>query len=1397
MIKRILSILLALVVLVSYSPVTVAMGAETGQSFSDMPDNWATPALMSAIENGLLFGNNGRIMPDSPLTRAQMAAVITRAFGAVEEGDISQYTDVKETDWFASSIAKAYKMGVLQGYAGKMDPYSNITREQAFAVLARALKLEPSDIMNKTFLDSDEISDWAKGEIYAMVNAGYIHGSNGKLNPKADITRAEFAQLMYSIIKQYVRAAGEYTEVADGNIMVNVPGVTLKNVTINGDLIVGDGVGDGDLVLDNVTIKGRLVARGGGVNSIIIIGGSVEGKVVIAKVDGNIRVFVEGDADVEVIVIDDGKDDVIVEGTAGTVVVNTPDVPVVIQNATVNKIEANCEGTADITVAENAKVEDVVIGDKAKGSALNVNGSITNVETSAPDTKISGTGKVGTVNVNKGADNTSVTIPNTEINNKGASGVTAGGGKEVPENESVTNNSDGSDIVTPPSAGGGSSYVAVSAVSIDVEDQLLEIGNTLKLTATVRPVNATNKRVTWASSDETVATVDGYGLVTAVGKGTAIITVTTVNREKTDSITITVPIVADDAESLKNALQEADDGDTIVLRTGRYELDETLVITKSVKILGPQANVDPRPSTNSQRTDDNYEAILTGDKGDNGDYSSKEEATNAGWLASIFEIRANNVVINGLTLERTYNHIIYSQTADPTGGDDRAYDITGLQILNNIVRHGRGNEGIKIGRSIDALVQYNYIHDILYPGDAIEAYDVKGFRILDNEIDGCSSENGNIRVSNRTGGEPGIVRGNIIKNTEYHFAINAEDGDGDTIIDNNLIENAKAGGIFVYKNTSISEETPSVIEITNNTIDNYATAPVQGTNYRETYIREAAFAIAVSYNLREGIQPVVTITGNTTRNGADGMPVLAFGGGTTDAQAIPTDLSRITVSGNIFDNPYIKYIKTSGKLDISDNTWVGVRVYNETVKKKYDTIQEAIDEAEVGENIIKVFPEYYDEECPIEIVQKEGVKITLEAVGDIILKNQIRIDGNNRSYGEEYVSIKGFTFDFSDVTDFVDMITTTKIATTGYVYAHNIFIEDCTFIGNPNDIVAIRAGAQGGHFNFQIKGCKGENIHSLAQLTAVTGVKVEDCDINAYNGGLNLQHSIDIEITGLTVKAPMDVNSYGVRAGQDTTTGQVNESNTMTISDSNLEAKYPIWLRGDAPGTVIISNSTLKPSADGKMMNNVANGTVNITINGAVYVTSETELRAVLAEDIKRIILGDDITLTKHVNLDKNDSLEFDGNGNTITVEYDGTNRCGLYLASDNISIKNVTITGDPRVVGIDTKHDTKGFTIEDVTFKNISIGFYANPNVEGNIKDCHFEGLGIGIGYGSGASLEITDNSFEDINIYLEIFADLSQDDLYDILVNNEFDYPVKIAEQTESGAKNVIKDEGEEPEE
>ena len=83
--------------------------------------------------------------------------------------------------------------------------------------------------------------------------------------------------------------------------------------------------------------------------------------------------------------------------------------------------------------------------------------------------------------------------------------------------------------------------VPVESVSLDKTEYTFNtIGNTLNLTATVLPVDATDKSIEWTSDKEDVATVDANGKVTAKGNGTANITVKTKNQEKTAKCVITV-----------------------------------------------------------------------------------------------------------------------------------------------------------------------------------------------------------------------------------------------------------------------------------------------------------------------------------------------------------------------------------------------------------------------------------------------------------------------------------------------------------------------------------------------------------------------------------------------------------------------------------------------------------------------------------------------------------------------------------------------------------------------------------------------------------------------------------------------------------------------------------------
>jgi hypothetical protein len=82
--------------------------------------------------------------------------------------------------------------------------------------------------------------------------------------------------------------------------------------------------------------------------------------------------------------------------------------------------------------------------------------------------------------------------------------------------------------------------VAVTGVTLNKSTLSLSTGDSETLTATLAPGNATNKNVTWSSSDATIATVDANGLVTAVAAGTATITVTTTDGSKTATCAVTV-----------------------------------------------------------------------------------------------------------------------------------------------------------------------------------------------------------------------------------------------------------------------------------------------------------------------------------------------------------------------------------------------------------------------------------------------------------------------------------------------------------------------------------------------------------------------------------------------------------------------------------------------------------------------------------------------------------------------------------------------------------------------------------------------------------------------------------------------------------------------------------------
>ena len=268
--------------------------------------SWYAEAVSAAVDNGLLYGKSSTIIdPNGDMTRAEMAAIINRSFGCYVKADISKYTDVAKSKWYYDDVAMAVQMGTYNGRsASSMAPDAPISRQEAMTVVARALELD-YDAYAKTdlsaFSDRDKISTWALPYVRAMVGADYIHGRGKILAPLDNITRAEFAQIFHNIIGSYITVKGSYDKDIKGSVLIRTDDVELKNLTVDGDLIIGCGAADGKITLDNVTVKGRLLVWGGGIKAVYCNNGTQMPEVVVARVDDAVKVIYDRDSTLAVI----------------------------------------------------------------------------------------------------------------------------------------------------------------------------------------------------------------------------------------------------------------------------------------------------------------------------------------------------------------------------------------------------------------------------------------------------------------------------------------------------------------------------------------------------------------------------------------------------------------------------------------------------------------------------------------------------------------------------------------------------------------------------------------------------------------------------------------------------------------------------------------------------------------------------------------------------------------------------------------------------------------------------------------------------------------------------------------------------------------------------------------
>ena len=255
---RLVSIVLAAAFLVGMLPAV----APTAQAAS-----WMDPYLEKVEDWGVMRGDiDGNLDPERNITRAEFVTMVNRAYGYTEMTN-TPFRDVDSGDWYYEDIGIAYNMGYFNGTSpSTASPNSPLTREQAAVILGRNMMLQEGTGEVLGFTDSRDFSEWSRHMIQAVAEEGVIEGHpDGSYQPKDNVTRGQVAAMLVRAIGTPIQDGGEqsYGGVY-GNLTITTPGVTLKDTTVVGDLYITGGVGLSDVVLENVTVLGKIVVSGAG-----------------------------------------------------------------------------------------------------------------------------------------------------------------------------------------------------------------------------------------------------------------------------------------------------------------------------------------------------------------------------------------------------------------------------------------------------------------------------------------------------------------------------------------------------------------------------------------------------------------------------------------------------------------------------------------------------------------------------------------------------------------------------------------------------------------------------------------------------------------------------------------------------------------------------------------------------------------------------------------------------------------------------------------------------------------------------------------------------------------------------------------------------------------------------
>lgn len=424
-------------------------------------DAWYKTYILRCYEAGVMSGDGVNANPEAFVTRQEAMTMLCNALGIapVQGADLSAFTDGGTTaSWAVPYVAAMVKAGYVGGVGdGKLAPVGEMTRAASMTVLNNAVVQYINEAGEYTLTDEEGIILVASGDVTltgeTSANILVTHAADGKTVKfsKAAVKGSITVQADNATITNNLSNLPDFELKGEGSkVKLDRPdnggssgssssGSTSKpenkpenTLTISEDgkeitsgtydtVTITDAVGDGEVVLSNITINGDLIIRGGGSDSIKLDNCTIHGKVVmdkpkekgepprleltntpVPKVETKHPAIVEA-TDVHSSIAEmDAKAPVTIQGEQTQVKQMTAQANVEVKGGKVNKITVpeHAKTPVHVSVDKDAKLGELEVNAPA---SIDAKGSVNEV-TAKADVEVKG-GKVERVTIPKDSNN--------------------------------------------------------------------------------------------------------------------------------------------------------------------------------------------------------------------------------------------------------------------------------------------------------------------------------------------------------------------------------------------------------------------------------------------------------------------------------------------------------------------------------------------------------------------------------------------------------------------------------------------------------------------------------------------------------------------------------------------------------------------------------------------------------------------------------------------------------------------------------------------------------------------------------------------------------------------------------------------------------------------------------